>query len=505
MAKSIVICCDGTWNRPAANTNIWRTYRLLLEAAGRDPRAIQTIADGARDGRPAIETGAITVASAAHEVVLYYDSGVGTEPKRSTRGGALALGLDVNVEQAYACVQEHWRPGDRIFAFGFSRGAYTARAFCGMLATAGVVPAAADPASIVARARTAYLTPAQARETGRTPADARATGTAGAAPAGPPPVFPTVRFLGVYDTVGALGVPVPRLRFLNRWLFADLLRFCDSRLGTKVEIACQALAIHERRGAFKPVLWSQAPRRAIREDGTVVEQTVHQVWFTGSHGDVGGGAPSDALSNIALNWMLGRAIAAGLPLEPWIHAGRFEEDPRGPRHDSSQGWLGQLVSGEAADILRNLAGTVPVLLPLRPITAVMDLLAVKDAVRRLGGENVTDEGTYWVGVGEQIHKSVLERHGPGYRPANLEGGITCGLPVWHEGEAGEPSWPALADGRGCELANVTTSGLQLRRLGSVALGQEMEIACDADDAPLRRARARVVWTNGDRAGLRRAG
>lgn len=504
MAKSIIVCCDGTWNRPATDTNIWRTFRLLCEAADFDRSRIAAIEARANQGVPVIEPGRITVASVPHEVLLYYDSGVGTERKRGVRGGALALGIDVNVSEAYACLQAHWSPGDQIFAFGFSRGAFTVRALGGMLSVAGLVPGDPNPEEVVRQARAAYITPAQERERGAPAQAARTRETAKGELAKRTPIFPTVRFLGVYDTVGSLGVPVPRLGFLNRLFLADLMRFGDTRLGSRVEIACQALAIHERRGAFKPAVWSRAPRRAVRHDGTVVEQKVHQVWFTGSHGDVGGGHGEDELSNIALNWMLARAIEAGLPLEPWLHAGRFEEDVRGPRHDSSQGWLGRVSSGEAWSVLCNLAGSVPFLafLPLRAATGVLDLFTIKEQERCLGGENVADDGALWVGVGEAIHPSVLGRYAEGHRPANLVRGVGCGLSVWSDAAASEPGWPAKLDGRDGEILNVTAAGLQARHAGPLDGDRDITIESGDPAAPIARARARLVWTNGERAGLR---
>ena len=129
-----------------------------------------------------------------------------------------------------------------------------------------------------------------------------------------------VHFIGVWDTVGALGVPVT---WLN-WIGARRHRFHDVRLDLHIRNACHAVAIDEGRRPFAPTLWTNRPRSG---------QNVEQLWFPGAHSDVGGGRPNTALSDRALLWMWARAHAAGLALQPSA-VRALRPDELGPREDS---------------------------------------------------------------------------------------------------------------------------------------------------------------------------
>jgi hypothetical protein len=136
-----------------------------------------------------------------------------------------------------------------------------------------------------------------------------------------------IAFIGVWDTVGSLGIPIDGFRpplLSRRWTFHD------TTLSRFVLNAYHAISIDERRRPFVPTLWV----KKVAEDGTVEEppehQTVHQVWFAGVHSDVGGGYADPALSEIPLRWLADRAGECGLVLRPL----QLAPDPLGPKHDS---------------------------------------------------------------------------------------------------------------------------------------------------------------------------
>ncbi|MYB20828.1 MAG: DUF2235 domain-containing protein [Holophagales bacterium] len=247
--RNLVLCLDGTWNRADAAhpTNVVRTYRAA----------------------------AATAATAGEErQLVYYDAGVGTGRWDRVRGGVFGVGLAENVDQAYRWLAQHYRPGDRIFLFGYSRGAYTARSVAGMLGGVGLPPEP-DPEWTESRIR-AY----------------RSQYCGGSSPV-------PVHFLGVWDTVGSLGVPIDGLR----WVGARRHRWHDVTLGPHIRTACHLVAIDEKRRPFAPSLWTAQPTD---------DQQVEQVWFPGVHSDVGGGGADNGLSDHALGFMWRRALAAGL-------------------------------------------------------------------------------------------------------------------------------------------------------------------------------------------------
>lgn len=259
--KRLVLCCDGTWNKAlggADSTNVWKLRRALAP----------TGPDGVEQ-RP------------------YYHAGVGTARFTRYSGGALGFGLRKNLLHAYEWVVANYQPGDEIFLFGFSRGAYTARSLAGLIRNCGILrPQFAQKA---AEALDVYR---NRREGADDPAavEFRANYSTEAA----------IAFIGVWDTVGALGVSdrVPRpLRPLTRrsWGFHDV------RLSGQVEIAVQALALDERRRKYRPNLWERPEGRD--------DQVLEQVWFAGVHSNIGGGYAQCELSDISLRWMMHRAAA----------------------------------------------------------------------------------------------------------------------------------------------------------------------------------------------------
>jgi uncharacterized protein (DUF2235 family) len=271
MAKRLVVCCDGTWNF-ADQPNKTNVTKIALSvhtgpAAGKDQR-------------------------------VYYHSGVGTHWWERLRGGAFGVGLSRNVIDAYRFLVETYEPDDEVFLFGFSRGAFTARSLAGLVRNCGILRQ--DHAARVKEAWTLY------RDRIELPSGVASTLFRHSY------AYQThIHFIGVWDTVGALGIPTlgPRWlepavnQFNRRWAFHD------TTLSSRVKSAFHALAIDEQRSAFQPTLWHQQPGAA--EQG----QTLKQVWFAGSHCDVGGGFKETGLSDIALLWMIDQARNCGLEFD----------------------------------------------------------------------------------------------------------------------------------------------------------------------------------------------
>lgn len=288
----LIVCCDGTWNDDADRTHIFR----LAQAAER-------LND--------------------ESIKVFYDKGVGTDFGAILRGGAVGKGLSKNIRQAYGWLVQNWQPGDEIFAFGFSRGAYTVRSTGGFLNFAGLLhPEDTGPIAengdndLIEQAYEAYRMqrrePGQARTFLESPAHGRAR-------------RPKIRFLGVFDTVGALGVPVNWVQQILNRIDRFNVEFHDTTLSAEIDVACHALAIDERRGPFKPTYWTGRPANG---------QVVKQVWFAGVHSDVGGGYAEKDLAGLPLAWMLTEAKRAGLDLWPGFADDPIAQDAAGEIHDS---------------------------------------------------------------------------------------------------------------------------------------------------------------------------
>jgi uncharacterized protein (DUF2235 family) len=268
--KRIIICCDGTWNRPdqvhegeVCASNVTKIARCISSV---DPAGIQQS--------------------------VFYDRGVGTGHFDRLRGGAFGWGIKKKILDAYTFLITTYSPGDELFFFGFSRGAYTVRSVFGLIRNSGLLKPefadrVADAYGLYRRRDSASHPDAVESELFR-----RSYSTE-----------PRARFIGVWDTVGALGLPVGGLlQFINkRWSFHDMT------LSSTVDNAFQALAIDERRKPFQPSVWEQSPKA----NGQVLEQ----VWFAGVHSNVGGSYPRAGLSDITLLWMIAQAKGCGLSVD----------------------------------------------------------------------------------------------------------------------------------------------------------------------------------------------
>jgi uncharacterized protein (DUF2235 family) len=294
--QRLAVCCDGTWNTPdQKDRGVMRPSNVVKMARFVLPQA----ADG----------------TVQH---VHYDKGVGTgDLVDRFFGGAFGIGLAHNVLEAYEYLSLNYRPGDEIYLFGFSRGAYTVRRVVGMLRKAGLLPAIADDAARKAAIDEAY-TMYQTRET-------RAQGGADSQAAlefqqrrGAQRV--PVRFLGVWDTVGAYGIAGVLGTLSNSYSKA---RFHDRILSSDVRHACHAVAIDEHRRLFQPTLFQQGTTGA--GNGQLIEQS----WFAGAHSNIGGGYEDAGLSDIALHWLAAKAEGCGLSLDPrwrgWLSPNEFGE------------------------------------------------------------------------------------------------------------------------------------------------------------------------------------
>ncbi|HWU77162.1 MAG TPA: DUF2235 domain-containing protein [Rhodanobacter sp.] len=285
MAKRrLVLLFDGTWNKPESNTNVERLRRMIApcDQAGIEQR-------------------------------VNYIPGVGV--KRGLThllGGAFGYGLSGNVRDGYRWLCQTWQPGDDIYLFGFSRGAYAARSLGGLIRKCGLLKRAAD-------GRVARMAIDDAydfyRDIDSKPDDAAAVAFRAAHS-----VEVDIHFIGVWDTVGSLGIPDTASWFPYA---RARYRFHDTELSKIVKYAYQALALDEHRADFTPAVWTRNPYTVKAGESLVSKKheqiDIEQRWFIGAHADVGGGNDHDGagrepdpLPDLPLAWLQNKAIATGL-------------------------------------------------------------------------------------------------------------------------------------------------------------------------------------------------
>jgi uncharacterized protein (DUF2235 family) len=223
--------------------------------------------------------------------IKWYDEGVGTKWYDRFIGGSIGAGLELNIVQGYEFLAKEYEEGDHVYVLGFSRGAYTARSLVGMIRNCGLI----RPQHLPLRVPMAY-------GIYRTRGDSVDSFTA--------KVFRAafsreikVKFVGVCDTVGALGIPLHLLQDVNMKFY----EFHDTNLSSIVENAFHAIAVDEHRIDYEVCLWNpDAP----------AQQNLEQRWFIGAHCDVGGGYRDRRLSDMTLRWMQDKATTVGLALNP---------------------------------------------------------------------------------------------------------------------------------------------------------------------------------------------
>jgi uncharacterized protein (DUF2235 family) len=241
---------------------------------------------------------------------IYYSPGVGTKFGQIVRGGIFGCGLNDEIIDAYQWLIEHYEPGDELFIFGFSRGAYTARSLSGLISKCGLLVAGA-PLSV----KQLYDRYRQASkpDTIRELIAARDAGQTQDLTLEEQWILKysqaiDVEFLGVWDTVGALGLPFGHLPWFGR----SNMNFLNTGLRLSNKFAFHALAIDEHRTAFAPTLWTvDAPQEDPPPKARTLAQ-VEQRWFVGAHANVGGGYQSDLLPQLPLKWMMDKAALRGL-------------------------------------------------------------------------------------------------------------------------------------------------------------------------------------------------
>ncbi len=288
--KKIIICCDGTWNKPDQKSNKYNV---------RKPTNITKISRALK-----------TVSDDDQAQVCYYDSGVGTGNMWDKfLGGGTGKGLELNIMEAYRFLVNNYHPGDQVFLFGFSRGAYTVRSLTGLVSLIGLLPKNNDywfPEGYA-------LYREQAKLTDQAVIDYRKLNKSEDIP---------IKFIGVFDTVGALGIPVGYFKELSRRKHA----FHNVHVSPNVEHAYHALAIDEHRKAFEPAIWNNKK----------AHQTLEQVWFPGVHTNIGGGYDDDGLANCALHWMVDKAETHGLSFDH-DYLGFFTPFPDDTLYESKKG------------------------------------------------------------------------------------------------------------------------------------------------------------------------
>lgn len=291
----LIVFCDGTWNTP----------------------------DQMDNGIPA-PTNVVKMRNALAvipEQHVYYHPGVGTDGGWWNRvvGGGTGEGLDNNIMSAYNWLARNYQPGAAIWLFGFSRGAYTVRSLSGMISRCGLLnPAGLSESEIWSAIDDIF---AHYRDP---------TTHASAWPVHQGGTDLPIHFIGVWDTVGALGVPDDMV-ILNLIDNPNNYRFHNTALSHNIQHARHAIAIDEKRQSFIPTLWTDVPADA----------DVIQLWFPGVHSDIGGGYSRCGLSDGALNWMIKEAQTLGLQFRDDVLQ-QLKPDPLDQLHDSVTGVFASL-------------------------------------------------------------------------------------------------------------------------------------------------------------------
>lgn len=317
MAKNIVLCSDGTGNSggKGRGTNVWRIFNAVDRNGHKwDAKIAQQIA--------------------------YHDDGVGTQENLvwKTFSGAFGLGLTRNITQLYTFLVKNYAPGDQIYVFGFSRGAYTVRALAGLICRCGVIDhskhsdlqiedATKEAIRILRNSFRRGLFEIFRNDQRKTKLEQRVLTQARefrekyAVKDHWPDNAASIRFVGVWDTVDAYGLPFDHLaKFWHDCIYP--FRFPDRILNRQVVRASHAISIDDERHSFHPVLWDESGEDVSPSVDEIEEPTletvdsddvgvptyagsrINQVWFSGVHSNVGGGYPKDGMAMVTLDWMM---------------------------------------------------------------------------------------------------------------------------------------------------------------------------------------------------------
>lgn len=281
MAKNIVVLSDGTGKQGGfgENTNVYKLFNML------------------EDRTP--------------DQITFYDPGIGVHGVVAKVTG---LGMSKNICDCYRFIFDHFEAGDRIFLFGFSRGAATVRSLSGFIHLFGILPNSCT--NLIERAYKIYEIEDSVEREFEAKKLLGVNHT----------MWTRIQFLGCWDTVSALGVPDRKLDALIDKIPQFRHHFHDLKLSKTVVHARHALAIDDERKEFHPVLW---------DSDIEPDQTLKQVWFCGMHTDVGGGYKESQLSDIPFQWMLNEAVNAGLRLYKG-NSVTFDPNVNGFMHDSME-------------------------------------------------------------------------------------------------------------------------------------------------------------------------
>ena len=271
--KRLIVCCDGTWQDLdcAYPTNV--------------VKLAQAIKNSDSQGKPQI---------------LYYSEGIGSGASKFERcmAGAFGWGIDQKIQSAYRFLCSNYEPGDEIYLFGFSRGAYTVRSLAGMIYKCGLLKR-----HLIRETKEVY---AIYRDRSKSPSDSyvvnfrRKNAVEGSTENSKADYQVPITLLACWDTVGSLGIPqtFPWSGWVNK-----KYKFHDHRVNPKVRLALHAMAIDECRSSFD-VTHMEPHEQWKPENGEHQKSQVTEVWFAGDHGCVGGGMANHGLSDIPLDWMI---------------------------------------------------------------------------------------------------------------------------------------------------------------------------------------------------------
>lgn len=297
--KRIIILADGTWNSPESNddTNVVQLAR-----------AIKTESNHVKQ-------------------VVFYDWGVGTDRKKLS-GGISGDGIDKNIKDCYRFIVHNYEKGDELFFFGFSRGAFTVRSLGGLIRNFGIIKS--KYAHMIPDAYKLY------RKRGKSTHPDNEKSKEFRSKYAIEDIS-KIKFIGVWDTVGALGVPLPFWGTLGE----DNALFHDLRLSSTVEYARHAVSIDENRIDFEPTLW----------EGNGISD-LKQVWFSGIHSNIGGGYKENGLSDHSLDWMVSEAKAIGLEVDAYL-MNQITPNYKDKMHNERKG-----VYYLRSSFIRNIEGTL---------------------------------------------------------------------------------------------------------------------------------------------------
>ena len=329
MAKTIIFCADGTWNGPAEpdhddpSAPATNVFKLFANLAGKDE--VGTLVLAKEQERTATDQNGDVL-----QVAKYLD-GVGDSSNFLTKllGGTTGAGLIVRIVRGYTFISRSYVPGDRIFIVGFSRGAYTARALAGLIASKGLLDASqidlTDKTNAYRLGSAVWYERLREVRGGNANLLGRLQELALDLPnfvSRPPPasqrIEAPIEAVAVWDTVGALGIP----EFTVQLTRVDAFQFADTKLSPKVKHGFHAVAVDEQRADFTPTLWDADSR-------------IHQVLFPGAHADVGGGYATangeSGLSDCSLAWMTEKLESLGVQFAS-TPTFRPTPSPIGPAH-----------------------------------------------------------------------------------------------------------------------------------------------------------------------------